>query len=117
MAGTFRPDSTFTIKGHGLFVRGTIVAGTVQAGGMLAIPCGHGNTRDERITRVELGEAPDSIGDIKRLVGLQLGALPPADVPIVRRLLASGMDLVMADPEPGYVLPAPTRATGDTWSP
>jgi len=117
MAGTFRTDSTFTIKGHGLFVRGTIVAGSVQVGGTLAIPCGHGKTRDERITRMEFGEAPDRVGDITRLVGLQLGALPPADVPIIRRLLASGMDLFVADPEPGDVLPAPPRATGDTWSP
>jgi len=117
MAGTFRTDSTFVIKGHGLFVRGEMIAGTVPVGGRLTIPCGQGRTRDERITRVELGEAPDAAGNMARLVGLQLGALPPTDVPVVRGLLAPGMDLVVADPEPGYVLPGPARDTGDTWSP
>lgn len=117
MAGTFLTDSTFIIKGHGLFVRGTIAAGTVQVGGTLAIPLGHGRTRDERITRVEFGEAPDAVGDIGSLVGLQLGALAPADVPLIRGLLACGMALVVADPEPGSVPPTPTRASGHTWPP
>lgn len=117
MAGSFRADNSFIIKGHGLFVRGRMLAGTVQVGGRLVIPVGHGNTRDERITRVEQGEAPDTAGDIQRLVGLQLGALAPADVPIVRGLLAPGMELVVADPEPGYVVPAPTRSAGDRWAP
>jgi hypothetical protein len=57
------------------------------------------------------------VGDIGRLVGLQLGALGPADVRLVQGLLACGMVLVVADPEPGSVPPTPTRASGPTWAP
>ena len=114
MAGTFRTDSSFIIKGHGLFVRGRMSAGTVHAGGTLAIPARSGPARLERITRVELGQAPDAAGEMERLVGLQLGALKPAEVPVVRELLAAGMELAVADPEPGYLPPTPAMR-GETW--
>ena len=114
MAGTFRTDSSFIIKGHGLFVRGRMSSGTVLVGGTLTIPAGSGPARLERITRVELGQAPDAAGEMERLVGLQLGALKPAEVPVVRELLTAGMELAVADPEPGYI--PPTSATGgETW--
>lgn len=115
MAGTFRTDSSFIIKGHGLFVRGMMSRGTVLVGGTLAIPSRSGPARMERITRVELGQAPGAAGEMERLVGLQLGALEPAVVAVVRDLLAAGMELAVADPEPGYLPPAATTA-GETWS-
>jgi hypothetical protein len=117
MAGTFRTDSTFFIKGHGLFVRGKMSAGTVRVGGLLAIPSRAGPPREERITRVELKQAPDARGDIQPLVGLQLGALAPADVPVVRRLLVPGMELLVADPESGYVAPETGPVDAPSWSP
>lgn len=114
MAGSFLTDSSFVIKGHGLFVRGRMSTGTVLVGGTLAIPSRSGPARVERITRVELGQAPDARGEMQRLLGLQLGALAPADVPIVRGLLTPGMELVVADPEPGYRAPGVTT-DGPTW--
>ena len=107
MAGTFRTDSSFFIKGHGLFIRGQIASGTVEVGGMVAIPDRHGRSRHERITRVELGTASDAGGTIQRLAGLQLGALGPADIALVRALLTPGMELRVADPEPGFSPPTP----------
>ena len=100
MAGTFRVDSAFTIKGHGLFIRGRMVTGTVQAGATLSIPDGCGQIRVERITRVERGHASDAAEDVRGLVALQLGALDAADIPRVRALLAAGMELAVTDPEP-----------------
>ncbi len=117
MAGTFRTDSTFFIKGHGLFVRGRMSAGTVQVGGLLGIPSRAGSIRNERITRVEFHQAPDTLGDIQRLVGLQLGSLAPAEVAVVRGLLVPGMELQVTDPEPGYVPPVAASSGGQTWSP
>lgn len=100
MAGTFRTDSTFLIKGHGLFVRGTMASGTAQTGGSVTIPAGGGAARTERITRIELGQAPDAGGDIQRTMALQLGSLAPADVARVRRMLVPGLVLDIADPGP-----------------
>lgn len=101
MAGTFRVDSTFVIRGHGLFLRGQMTAGSVSVGGVLAITGQQGEIREERITRVDAGNGADAAGRIQRFLGLQLGGIASADISALQMLLKPGLELQVADPQPG----------------
>lgn len=100
MAGTFRIDGTFIIRGHGLFLRGQMTTGSVQVGGTVTIAEPHGETREERITRVDTGNGSDATGRIQSFLGLQLGALGAAEISRVQALLPPGLELRIADPQP-----------------
>lgn len=98
MAGTFRVDRSFALKGRGLVIAGEIASGTVQAGATVTIPDAKGIGRSRRITSVETGTGLNARGEIGPFVGLVLGTLPLPDLAAAQAYFASNQLLTIADP-------------------
>ena len=102
MGAVFQLEDTFTITGRGLVLAGQLVEGVVRVGDRVQLPLGGGD-RPARVTGVEIGHSLAADGSARGFLGLLVGELPPAEIPLVRSALAAGqvLHIESATEQPG----------------